>query len=118
MANKFIGEVALPIGDATYTLRLSVREMIAIETKYGESFNKAIGKILVGDDTKVTDCVSLLNIMLKGNHPDMTEDRVCDFITEVGLSSMVDAMVKAITAATPKSEAATSANPPEVKAAT
>ena len=113
MANKFIGEVALPIGDATYTLRLSVREMIAVEAKYGESFNKAIGKILAGDDTKIIDCVALLNIMLRGHHPEMSEDKVCDLITEVGLSSMVDAMVKAITAASPKSEAATGANPPE-----
>ena len=72
MSNKHRGEVALPIGDATYTLRYSLDTLADIEDEFGASVADVLSQL---QDTSKPQLRKLQKILLAGLrefHPEMT----------------------------------------------
>ena len=86
MANKHIGEVSLPVGGETYTMRMTIREMIKVEAHFGKSWNECV--MSMTDNMKLVDMLHYIKAALSGAHPDLSDDDVCELVTEAGLSKV------------------------------
>jgi hypothetical protein len=110
MANKHIGEVSLPVGGETYTMRMTIREMIRIEAHFDKSWNDCV--MSMTDNMKIGDLLHWIKSALSNKHPELSDDDVCEIITQAGLSKVTAKLQEAIVASLPKSEAATGDAPP------
>lgn len=106
MVNKYIGEVPLVVGDKTYTMRLTTKEIINVERHFGVGWNKCVKRLEVGEEIKIDDLCAFLKSSLCNAHSDLTEDDVCEIVTEVGIETVVTKLAEAMKSAMPKREAA------------
>lgn len=111
MANPLKGEVDMQVGEATYTLALTIHEIIKIEDlldigilEIQEWFNDR-SKIRAGNMR------AMLWAALQRNHPEITLEAATDIMAAAGLVPVVVKLGEAIQASFPKAEKAATENP-------
>ncbi len=101
MANPMKGEVALEVDGKTYTLRLTVNEIVALEKKWSLNVTQIAAKLSAGE-ASLGDWVTLLHHGLSKHHPELSEADAGDLITEAGVPVIVAKLGEAMTAAFPE----------------
>ena len=98
MANKERGEVELVVGDATYTLRLTINSICELEAEAG----KPIGDVARDAESgSIRPVRMIMWAALKDRHPEMTLNGAGDLMTAIGLSKCSEVMTKVLQAAFP-----------------
>lgn len=97
---------SIKVGDKTYTLRLSVRAMIALQDHYGLKSMTEVGQHLegLGEDVTPQDLVAVLWAALRTHHPDVDMDCALDILDELGIQAMQEVLGDAFAAASPDKE--------------
>lgn len=110
MANPLKGETELKVGEQTYTLALSINELVKLEQlldvgiiEIAEWFNDR-SRIRVGNMR------AILWAALQRHHEGLTLEQAGDIIGLVGLGAIVERLGTAVQASFPEAE--TTANPP------
>jgi hypothetical protein len=111
MANPMKGEVALDVEGKTYTLRLTVNEIVALEKEWGVGVTQIAAKLSSGG-TSLGDWVTLLQHGLRKHHPDLTIEEVGDIITAAGVPAVVAKLGESMTAAFPEMAKGGAGSPP------
>ncbi len=73
MVNKYRCEVALPIGDKTYTLRFTTETLASIEGETGVPFEEYIAALGDSSKPKMAVVQKLLWHGLQEHHPELSE---------------------------------------------
>lgn len=111
MANPLRGEVALEADGKTYTLRLSVNEIVEIETELG----MVLGEIIESVRNEATLRLGTVRAMLWGalreHHPEMSLRDAGDLVAKVGLGVAIAKISETFEAGFPAPEPGRS-NPP------
>lgn len=108
MANRHRGEVALLIGDATYTLCFSINSLCSLEELLNKSVNEIMAGIGDGSKVRLGTVRALVWAGLSEKHPEITVKDAGRIITEGGTAEVMAKVTEALEAAFP---------PPEAKAA-
>lgn len=97
-------EKTIRIGDASYTVRFSIKAMIALQDHYGLDNIDDVGKRLSDPkNIKAEDFAVLLWAGLRGNHPDVTFEDALDLADKAGLG-VIRELGEVFSAAQPKAE--------------
>jgi len=111
MANPVKGEVDFPVGDKVYTLRLSINQIIEVETLTGRSILQLAA--MFNDVQAIT--AGTLRAMLWGalrtHHPEIDLIGAGDIMAEARLEPTIQHVGAALQAAFPKPEDKQSPSP-------
>ncbi|MEP6827917.1 MAG: hypothetical protein ABJA10_07565 [Aestuariivirga sp.] len=113
MANENRGEVALVLGEATYTLLFSVNALCNLEDRMGKPINEILSSM--GENTGLKMLRSLLQCGLSQRHPEITEAIAGDLLsfgnTQVVTAKIGEALALAFPAPTGSEAGSATENP-------
>lgn len=113
MANPHRGEVALQVGDQTYTLSFSVNAICELEDAFG---NKPVGQVLLAmNDEGGISMKTVRTIIwagLQDHHKDLDEHAAGVIASEVGVTKIMKKIEEAMKLAYPEQEAGNSKDRP------
>jgi hypothetical protein len=98
VANSYRGEVELRAGENTYTIRIGMNEIAAMENALGVRGMQELGARL--KLVSILDYRVITRIALSKKHPKLTDTQVGDIIDELGLKPVSDALGECFTIAT------------------
>lgn len=96
----------LVIGGQTFTIRFSLRAIMALQDRWGLATEEEVQARLGNPKDKVRDFVDILWASLRTHHPEITPEQVLDMVDEAGLDGLAETARAAMTAAAPPTEAA------------
>lgn len=111
MANKHKGEVALQVGDATYTMRLSVNALCHLEEATGKPVNQVMAELQNGADIKLGTLRQIVQASLVDQHNEVDLNKAGDIMEEAGVAIVVDKLTEALLAAFPEAKVKTEKDP-------
>jgi hypothetical protein len=103
MANALRGEVDLPVGDKTYTLRLSINAIVEVETLLDKGINEILAT-LDPASARIGTLRAILWASLQEHHPEVTLLDAGEMIGTVGAENAGPIIGDAIKAAFPASD--------------
>lgn len=111
MANPLKGEVDLVAGDKTYTLRMSINEIVQLETLLDKGVQE-ISAILGNDqDVRIGAWRAALWASLQANHKGLTLEDAGDIMGEAGMPEVMAKVGEALQLAFPSDEGGKKPNP-------
>ena len=111
MANPLKGEVDLVAGDKTYTLRMSINEIVQLETLLDMGVMQISAILSDEANPRLGAWRSALWAALQGHHKGITLEGAGEIMAEVGFPAVMSAVGEALQAAFPSNEGARKPNP-------
>ena len=105
MANPTRSEVAFKVGEVEYTLKFSTNAICELESRLDKGLNT-----IVANMERLTTVRAMLWAGLQSKHESITIDRAGDIIDQCGMAAATEAIGKALNAAFPRPDEATSKN--------
>lgn len=97
---------AVTLGGRAYTLRYSIKAMVALQDHFGLRSVSEVGRRLVDAEAfGALDVVAVVHAGLRTHHPDVTVEALTDLLDEIGLDATQAAIGMAFAAATPDAPA-------------
>lgn len=110
MANPHRGQVALQVGDVTYTMQLSPHALAMLKKEKGLGLKGIIDALQeMGDDPDFDLIVAILWASMQDHHPEMTIEDAAKLYPAGGLEEIIEKVQEVLTAAFPKQAAAAAA---------
>jgi hypothetical protein len=110
MPNPLKGEVALVAGETTYTLRLSINEIVQLEDLLDKDVTE-ISALLMSPNPRLGAWRSALWAALQYQHKGTTLEDAGEIIAVAGLPSVMGKVGEALQAAFPTSEPSDTSSP-------
>lgn len=111
MANPHRGEVDLVVGEQTYVLRMSINEIVQLESLLDKGVNE-ISAILGNDqDVRIGAWRAALWAALQANHKGLTLEAAGDIMGEAGMPEVMAKVGEALQLAFPTNEGGKKQNP-------
>lgn len=104
MANPHRGEVALHVGDKTYTLSLSVNAICELEELLGEPVTKIAASLRDPEGVRLTTVRALVWAALRDHHEGVTMKDAGSIATEAGVPAVMAAIGECFNRAFPSAE--------------
>jgi hypothetical protein len=106
MANRLRGEVDFVALDKTWTLRLSMNDLIALQEKLGFGDDDDAFLTQLGQIRGMKRLRTIVHVALAGRQPDITEQQAGDIITEVGFQKVFGLVTESLKWSMPDPEPA------------
>lgn len=93
-------DIQITAGGTTYTLRFSLRAMMALKDKWGIETNDELTERL----SKVGpfDFTTIMWAALRTHHPELSEDQVLGIVDDLGVDGVEQAVGDVVSASTPE----------------
>ena len=102
MANSFLGEFPIEVGEEVYVLSLGFNAMCTLEDRYDMPILKIAAK--VETEERFSDVRAFVWAALQEHHPSVTETKAGDLIQRYGVAKIIALLPQVIAAAFPPAE--------------